>query len=113
MLTDFAEQGAFFFKAPEKYDVDAVKPKWNEAKQVFFAELIRNFELNSNWNAHDLETGFKEMAAAHQIKPGELLLPLRIMLVGGKFGPHVFDIAEILGKEETVVRVKHFLGLLQ
>ncbi|WP_152267756.1 glutamate--tRNA ligase [Agriterribacter humi] len=113
LLTDFAEQGAFFFKAPEKYDVDAVKPKWNEAKQVFFAELIRNFELNSNWNAHDLETGFKEMAAAHQIKPGELLLPLRIMLVGGKFGPHVFDIAEILGKEETVVRVKHFLGLLQ
>ena len=113
LLTDFAQQGAFFFKAPEKYDVDAVKPKWNEAKQVFFAELIRNFELNSNWNAHDLETGFKEMAAAHQIKPGELLLPLRIMLVGGKFGPHVFDIAEILGKEETVVRIKHFLGLLQ
>lgn len=113
LLTDFAEQGAFFFKAPEKYDLDSVKPKWNEAKQVFFAELIRNFELNNNWNAHDLETGFKEMAAAHQIKPGELLLPLRIMLVGGKFGPHVFDIAEILGKEETVVRIKHFLGLLQ
>lgn len=113
LLTDFAEQAAFFFKVPEQYDMNAVKPKWNEAKQVFFAELIRNFELNSNWNAHDLETGFKEMAAAHQIKPGELLLPLRIMLVGGKFGPHVFDIAEILGKEETVVRVKHFLGLLQ
>ena len=113
LLTDFVEQAGFFFKAPEKYDADAVKPKWNEAKQVFFAELIRSFELNSNWNAHDLETGFKEMAAAHQIKPGELLLPLRIMLVGGKFGPHVFDIAELLGREETVARIKHLPALLQ
>ena len=113
LLTDFVEQAGFFFKAPEKHDVDAVKPKWNEAKQVFFAELIRNFELNSNWNAHDLETGFKEMAAAHQIKPGELLLPLRIMLVGGKFGPHIFDIAELLGREETVARIKRLLALLQ
>ena len=112
LLTDFAEQGAFFFKAPEKYDVDAVKPKWNQAKQAFFSELIRSFELTGNWNAHDLETGFKEMAAAHQIKPGELLLPLRVMLVGGKFGPHVFDIGEILGKEETVSRIKRFLTLL-
>jgi glutamyl-tRNA synthetase len=113
LLTDFAEQAGFFFKAPEKYDMAAVQPKWNEAKQVFFAELIRNFELSNNWNAHDLETGFKEMAAAHQIKPGELLLPLRIMLVGGKFGPHVFDIVEILGKEETVARIRRFLALLQ
>ena len=112
LLTDFAEQAAFFFKAPEQYDMAAVKPKWNEAKQLFFAELIRNFGLSNNWNAHDLETDFKEMAAAHQMKPGELLLPFRIMLVGGKFGPHVFDIAELLGKEETVARIKGFLGEL-
>jgi len=34
------------------------------------------------------------------------------MLVGGKFGPGVFDIAEILGKDETIKRIKHTLGLL-
>ncbi|HRP55659.1 glutamate--tRNA ligase [Agriterribacter sp.] len=112
LLTDFAEQGAFFFKAPEAYDIDAVKPKWSEAKEVFFTGLIRSFELSNNWNAHDLEAGFKEMAAAHQIKPGELLLPLRIMLVGGKFGPGVFHIAELLGKKETVARIQHFLAAL-
>lgn len=113
LLTDFTEQGAFFFKAPEQYDLDAVKPKWNEAKQSFFAALIRSFELSANWDAHNLETGFKEMAAALQIKPGELLLPLRIMLVGGKFGPGVFQIAELLGKEETVARIQYFLTLLK
>ena len=113
LLTDFTEQGAFFFRKPDKYDLDTVKPKWNEAKQLFFAELIRSFESGISWNAHDLETGFKEMAAARQIKPGELLLPLRIMLVGGKFGPGVFQIAELLGKEETVARIQYFLTLLK
>jgi len=40
------------------------------------------------------------------------MLPLRIMLVGGKFGPHVFNIAELIGKEETIQRMQHTLSLL-
>jgi glutamyl-tRNA synthetase len=34
------------------------------------------------------------------------------MLVGGKFGPTVFDIAALLGKKETIARIKHGLNLL-
>lgn len=109
LLTDFYDQSYFFFKAPEEYDLNAVKPKWNEAKQLFFAELIRNYELSVDWNAHILETNFKEITAVNELKPGELMLPFRIMLVGGKFGPGVFDIAEILGKEETIRRINDFL----
>lgn len=112
LLTDFIEQGAFFFVKPQTFDVDAVKPKWSEAKNLFFAEVIRNFELATVWNASELEHNFKEIAAANQLKPGEVLLPFRIMLVGGKFGPHVFDIAQLLGKAETIERIKHFLSLL-
>jgi glutamyl-tRNA synthetase len=109
LLTDFYEQSYFFFISPEKWDVDAVKPKWNEAKKLFFDEVIRNYELNNDWKAITLESDFKEIASANQIKSGEVLLPLRIMLVGGKFGPGVFDIAEILGKEETINRIKKAL----
>ncbi len=106
LLTDFYDQAYFFFKSPENWDVDAVKPKWNEAKKLFFAELTRNFELNPDWKATVLENNFKEIAAVNEIKPGEVLLPFRIMLVGGKFGPAVFDIAEVLGKEETIARIE-------
>jgi glutamyl-tRNA synthetase len=109
LLADFYDQSYFFFKSPEKWDVDAVKPKWTEAKQLFFAEIIRNYELNNDWKAITLESSFKEIAAANQIKPGEVLLPLRIMLVGGKFGPGVFEIAEIIGKEDTISRIKNAL----
>ena len=82
-------------------------------QELFFAEAIRQFELMQQWNAADLEKEFKEMAAANQVKPGEVLMPLRIMLVGGKFGPAVFDIAALLGKAETIQRIKHCLQLLR
>ncbi|HEY6504873.1 MAG TPA: glutamate--tRNA ligase, partial [Chitinophagaceae bacterium] len=105
LLTDFYDQSVFFFKTPEQYDLGAIKPKWNEAKQLFFAEVVRNFELTNDWNAHILENNFKEIAAVNQIKPGDVLLPFRVMLVGGKFGPGVFDIAGVVGKQETINRI--------
>ena len=113
LLTDFVQQSSFFFKTPGTIDTAAVKPKWNEAKKLFFAELIRNYELAADWDAHSLENNFKEIAAVNDLKPGELMLPLRIMLVGGKFGPGVFDIAAILGKKETITRIETALKLLQ
>ena len=68
--------------------------------------------LTDLWNATELENAFKEIASVNQLKPGELMLPLRIMLVGGKYGPGVFDIAALLGKEETLKRMEHALSLL-
>jgi glutamyl-tRNA synthetase len=53
-----------------------------------------------------LETEFKNLATAQGLKPGELMLPFRVMLVGGKFGPGVFDIAILLGKVEVQNRIK-------
>ena len=113
LLPDFVQQAAFFFQSPVEIDINAVKPKWDEKKNLFFIELIRAFELAAVWQHDELEKEFKEMAAAHQIKPGELMLPLRIMLVGGKFGPGVFEIAGIIGREETIKRIKYTLSLLQ
>jgi glutamyl-tRNA synthetase len=109
LLPDFVQQSSFFFKAPEVLDVDAVKPKWNEAKKLFFIELIRNYELSPGWDTHTLENNFKEIAAVNDLKPGDLMLPFRIMLVGGKFGPGVFDIAELLGKKESLSRIENAL----
>jgi glutamyl-tRNA synthetase len=86
--------------------------KWNEHKNLFFNELMRNFGFINLWNAAETEHVFKEIAAVNQLKPGELMLPLRIMLVGGKYGPGVFDIAAILGKEETTRRMGHSLSVL-
>ncbi len=113
LLTDFWEQGSFFFIPPAEIDTTSISPKWNESKNQFFIELMRTYSLLDFWNPETLESTFKEIAAASQLKPGELMLPLRVMLVGGKFGPGVFDIAALAGKEETIKRIEHALSLLK
>ncbi len=112
LLSDFHEQSFFFFQTPEKIDTASILPKWNDQKKQFFTELIHTYKMTTLWNAGELEKALKEIAAASQLKPGELMLPLRIMLVGGKFGPGVFEVAEILGKEETVLRIQNALEIL-
>ena len=109
LLTDFYDQSLFFFKAPGKWDLDAVRPKWNEEKKVFFESFADKLSGAANWELPDLENVFKTLTIEKNIKPGELQLPLRIMLVGSKFGPPVFNIAEVLGKEETINRIKKAL----
>jgi len=109
LLTDFYDQSHFFFKAPHEYDLNAVKPKWGDEKKKFFECFINEINAIEIWESAFIEDGFKKMAVLQNIKPGELQLPFRIMLVGGKFGPPVFDIAGILGKEESIQRIKKAL----
>jgi len=108
-VEDFWEQASFFFIMPESYDVDAVKPRWNENKTAFFRDIAREFVTLPVWEASSLEPFFKEKIADSGMKIGELMMPFRIMLVGGKFGPDVFQIAEILGKDEVVKRMERSL----
>ena len=104
-LSDFYDQGYFFFTSPRELDTAAVRPKWNEEKKEFFKTLIQEFEAVPDWQSAFIESAFKTIAAVKNIKPGELQLPFRIMLVGGKFGPPVFDIASLIGKAETNRRI--------
>ena len=113
LLTDFWQQANFFFVAPTEIDTASILPKWNENKSQFFIELIRTYLLLNSWDVEDIEHAFKELAAASGLKAGELMLPFRIMLVGGKFGPGVFDIAAVIGKEETIKRIEHTLSLMK
>ena len=75
----------------------------------FFESFSKSLRSINDWSATTLETSFKQLAETSGIKAGELQLPLRIMLVGGKFGPPVFNIAEVLGKEETLNRIDNAL----
>ena len=109
LLPDFMQQSSFFFVAPTQWDTAAIKPKWNDDKKAFFESFITQLRDLADWSAIAIENSFKELATARSIKPGELQLPLRIMLVGGKFGPPVFDIAAVIGKEETVGRIERGL----
>jgi glutamyl-tRNA synthetase len=112
LLPDFVEQGGFFFQRPAQYDLESIMPKWNADKTTFFNALTDKLEKLEPWEFAAMEQLFKELATEMNIKSGELLAPLRIMLVGGKFGPPVFAIAVVLGKKETMARIEQVLQQL-
>ena len=64
------------------------------------------------WSSAALDANFGEATTDKGLKKGELVLPLRIMLVGDKYGPGVFQIAEVIGREETERRVDAVLRQL-
>ena len=111
LLSDFYEQAVYFFIAPATLDLAAILPKWNKEKNDFFETFCQKISELNQWNFSEIENAFKLLATEKNIKPGELQLPFRIMLVGGKYGPAVFEIASKIGKEETIQRIK--TGLIQ
>jgi glutamyl-tRNA synthetase len=113
LLSDFVEQAAYFFKAPTTWDADTVKPKWNDAKHDFFVAFIDKIKLQDDFSSEQIEITFKELATEKNIKAGELQLPMRIMLVGAKFGPAVFEIATAIGKDETIARIEKALEVFE
>jgi glutamyl-tRNA synthetase len=102
----------YFFQDPVNIDTEAIRAKWDENKSSFFASWSALLEVLTEWNAIEIENSFKSHAAAAGIKPGELQLPFRIMLVGGKFGPPVFEISSKIGKTSTLRRISHVLKML-
>ena len=117
LLPDFIAQAGFYFKAPTEIDTASIAPKWEEKKQCFFDELGKLYSSKIEAGmitapAAELEVEFKELASKHDLKPGELMLPFRIMLVGGKFGPGVFEIVEAIALKDAIARIEYSLQLL-
>jgi glutamyl-tRNA synthetase len=117
LLPDFITQASFYFQIPKHIDIASIAPKWEEKKKCFFEELVAIYSNTmapgiASASAADLEIEFKELASKHGLKPGELMLPFRIMLVGGKFGPGVFEIVETIQLKDTIARIQHCLHLL-
>ena len=112
LMHDFIQQAGYFYVSPAEQDLASIQGKWNEAKATFFKDYANELGRLMEWNFANIENVFKELSDKAGIKAGELQLPFRIMLVGGKFGPAVFRIAELLGKEETIVRILSTLNKL-
>lgn len=113
LLTDFITQAGYFFEEPKEYDLGSVLPKWNTDKASFFIAYNEILNAINDHSPVNLEVSFKALAEEKGFKIGDVMLPFRIMLVGGKFGPAVFEIAALLGKEETIKRINKGLEKIE
>ena len=104
-VAEFWELGDFFFVAPEKYDEKAAK-NWKEETPMLMqnvADLLNEIE---DFSSLAIETTLKVWMTEFEIGMGKVMQPLRLSVVGALKGPHLFDIIEIIGKEETIKRIE-------
>jgi len=105
-LNDLWAQSAYFFVAPEAYDEKAVKKRWKEETPAQLTELIDVLEAIDDFSAANAEKIVMEWIATKGYNLGGVMNTFRISVVGEAKGPHMFDITEIIGKEETISRIK-------
>jgi len=105
-ISDIPEQAAWLFSEPEKYDLAAVKKKWQSDFPAFMDDLIARFETLEPFDSLQTEACFKETAEKRQLNPGSFMQLFRICLSGLSGGPALFEIAEVLGKEKVNQRLR-------
>ena len=105
-VKDIYNDGKFFFEAPTSYDEKAVKKAWNEETATVLNELSTQLET---WDMKPeiIKQKIHDFAESKSLGMGKVMMPLRLSLVGELKGPDVPDILEILGKEESVARIKN------
>ncbi len=111
-VTDFWNLSNFFFEAPTEYDEKAAKKNWKLETGSLMKELIEVLVTIEDFNSQNIETIVKQWITAKEIGFGMVMQPFRLSLVGEMKGPHLFDIAEMIGKEATIARINKAIDTL-
>ena len=105
-VRDLWEQSKFFFEAPQEYAEKDVRKRWKEGMPQIMEELISVLDGIGDFSSAACEPIVLDWIAAKGYHLGNVMNAFRLTVVGECKGPHMFDITEILGKEETIRRIR-------
>lgn len=100
------DQASFFFVAPVSYDEKVVKKRWKAESPEQMTELAGILEAIEDFSAENTETIVKGWIEQKGYHLGNVMNAFRLAIVGESKGPHMFDITEVLGKDESVARIR-------
>lgn len=111
---DLWEQANFFFEAPTEYDEKSLKKRWKPESPQYLTELCDVLNgLDDFSKVEENEKVVLDWVASKEYHLGTMMNSFRITLVGAAKGPHIFNIIDILGKEETLSRVRRALEIIK
>ena len=111
-VSELWEQVNFFFVAPTEYDEKSLKKRWKEDSPKHMTEMLALLETHEDWSAEGLDNLIMPWIAEKEYGVGIVMNAFRICLVGAARGPHIWNITDVLGKEETLARVRTALEKL-
>ena len=104
-VTELYDLADYFFVAPTSYDEKAAK-NWKEETPELMKRVSTELNAIADFTSVNIETLLKEWMTTNEIGMGKVMQPLRLSLVGALKGPHLFDIIEMIGKEESIKRIE-------
>ncbi|MBO98184.1 MAG: glutamate--tRNA ligase [Flavobacteriales bacterium] len=104
-VKDMWDEGKYFFQQPRLYDEKTIRKKWKDNTHVILNELRLEISKIEKFTSEEIENVFKQFLERNKIKMGVLLPAFRLSLTGLGMGPSLFNIAELIGKKETLSRI--------
>ena len=105
-LVELLESAGFIWtQRPIKIEEEASKKLDTNARDIL-KDLLIKLEAVSSWNLEVLEEGVKSFAEQNELKLGNIAQPLRAALTGKTTSPGIYDVLVILGKEESIARIR-------
>ncbi|HIU38453.1 MAG TPA: glutamate--tRNA ligase [Candidatus Limisoma intestinavium] len=105
-VRDLWEQSRFFYEAPTAYAEKDVRKRWKEGMPQIMEELIGVLDALTDFSSAAAESTVLDWIAAKGYHTGNVMNAFRLTVVGECKGPHMFDITELLGKDETIKRIR-------
>lgn len=111
-VKDLYEDCRFFFVAPTEYNEKDCKKYWKDDAPVLMKELLELLKSINDYSFQNTEKVISAWITDKQLGFGKVMNPFRVAIVGAAKGPHMFDVIEIIGKEETIRRMEKAIATL-
>lgn len=111
LIPDLWEQSKFFFVEPEEFNQKAIKKYWKENTNTLlnlFLDELNKIE-ESDFNKDNLHEITKQFVEKNNVGFGQVMNPLRILIVGDNFGPGMMEIMQTIGKQGVTGRIEKSL----
>ena len=103
----------FFFVAPTEYDAKTVQKRWKEDSAEMMTRLADLLESLDDFSLKNQERVVMKWIEDNGLHTGNIMNAFRLTLVGEGKGPHMFDISSVLGKDETIARMRRAIEVLK
>ena len=104
-LTDLIDKSQYFFSSPKEFDSTQLQKIWKKDTVEKIIELKSVLDSINSWVAIELESNFKSFTDQRGIGIGKVMQPMRFIICGSLHGPSLFDLMELIGKEESLKRI--------
>tara|TARA_R110002049_G_scaffold216691_1_gene388145 strand:+ start:4695 stop:6230 length:1536 start_codon:yes stop_codon:yes gene_type:complete len=111
-LNEILTEGSYFFNRPVEFDDKTYRKKWKDETPALMADWKTELSNLDDFTAVNCEATFKAFLESKEVGLGAALPNFRLMVTGLGMGPSMFEIAELLGKEEVVARMEAALEKL-